>query len=120
MNACAIAFVSQIIRDIQLMVLVAGLILVDIVVLTAWQLTDPVRCSRSVSAAVKVKVNCEPLGLTSKICTAIFLIILFLFFIKVMERDVSYSLLQLDTCSSLYSDLWLIIIGVQKVTIICC
>lgn len=32
-----------------------------------------------------------------------------------MERDVSYSLSQLDTCSSVYSDLWLIIIAVQKV-----
>lgn len=100
------------------MILVAVLILLDIVVLTAWHLTDPVRCSRSVSAAVKVKVNFEPLGLTRKICTATFLT--FLFPIEVMERDVSYSLLQLDTCSSLYSDLWLIIIGVQKVTIVCC
>ncbi|XP_041663831.1 probable G-protein coupled receptor 156 [Cheilinus undulatus] len=74
-----------IIRDIQLMGLVALLILVDFLVLTVWNLTDPVRCSRSVSAVVKV-----------------------------VERDVSYSLSQLDTCSSLYSDLWVILIAVQK------
>lgn len=35
--------------------LVALLILVDMLVLTAWYLTDPIRCSRSVAAVVKVK-----------------------------------------------------------------
>ncbi|KAI3356315.1 hypothetical protein L3Q82_017546 [Scortum barcoo] len=74
-----------IIRDIQLMGLVAVLILVDTLVLTAWNLTDPIRCSRSVGAVVTV-----------------------------VERDISYSLSQLDTCSSVYSDLWVIIIAVQK------
>ncbi|KAE8299217.1 putative G-protein coupled receptor 156 [Larimichthys crocea] len=74
-----------IIRDIQLMGLVALLILVDMLILTAWNLTDPVRCSRSVGAVVKVA-----------------------------ERDISFSLSQLDACSSLYSDLWIIIIAVQK------
>lgn len=33
-----------------------------------------------------------------------------------MERDVSYSLSQLVSCSSLYSNLWIIIVAVQKVT----
>ncbi|KAG8000604.1 hypothetical protein GBF38_017025 [Nibea albiflora] len=74
-----------IIRDIQLMGMVALLILVDMLVLTAWSLADPVRCSRSVGAVVKV-----------------------------VERDISFSLSQLDACSSLYSDLWIIIIAVQK------
>ncbi|XP_070694715.1 probable G-protein coupled receptor 156 [Pempheris klunzingeri] len=74
-----------IIRDIQLMGMVALLILVDMLVLTAWNLADPIRCSWSVGAAVKV-----------------------------VERDISYSLSQLDTCSSVYSDLWVIIIAVQK------
>ncbi|XP_059199112.1 probable G-protein coupled receptor 156 [Centropristis striata] len=74
-----------IIRDIQLMGMVALLILVDMLILTAWNLTDPIRCSRSVGAVVKV-----------------------------LERDISYSLSQLDTCSSVYSDLWIIIIAVQK------
>ncbi|XP_044072397.1 probable G-protein coupled receptor 156 [Siniperca chuatsi] len=74
-----------IIRDIQLMGMVAMLILVDMLVLTVWNLTDPIKCSRSVGAVVKVT-----------------------------ERDISYSLSQMDTCSSVYSDLWVIIIAVQK------
>ncbi|XP_026151834.1 probable G-protein coupled receptor 156 isoform X2 [Mastacembelus armatus] len=76
-----------IIRDIQLMCMVALLILVDMLVLTAWNLSDPIRCSRSVRAVVKVR-----------------------------ERDISYSLSQFDSCSSVYLDLWVIIIAVQK----CC
>ncbi|XP_016377648.1 probable G-protein coupled receptor 156 [Sinocyclocheilus rhinocerous] len=74
-----------IIRDIQLMGLVALLVLVDVVVLAAWGLTDPIKCSRSISAMVKV-----------------------------VERDASYSLSQLDSCSSLYSDLWVILLSVLK------
>ncbi|KAM8856107.1 putative G-protein coupled receptor 156 isoform 1-T1 [Spinachia spinachia] len=74
-----------IIRDIQLMGLVALLILVDLLVLTTWNLTDPIRCSRTVRAVVEV-----------------------------VERDISYSLSQLDTCSSVYSALWLVIIALQK------
>uniref|UniRef100_A0A9J7ZEY3 G protein-coupled receptor 156 n=1 Tax=Cyprinus carpio carpio TaxID=630221 RepID=A0A9J7ZEY3_CYPCA len=77
--------VLQIIRDIQLMGLVALLVLVDVVVLAAWGLTDPIKCSRSISAMVKV-----------------------------VERDSSYSLSQLDSCSSLYSDLWVILLSVFK------
>uniref|UniRef100_A0A672RJA7 G protein-coupled receptor 156 n=1 Tax=Sinocyclocheilus grahami TaxID=75366 RepID=A0A672RJA7_SINGR len=72
-----------IIRDIQLMGLVALLVLVDVVVLAAWGLTDPIKCSRSISALV-------------------------------VERDASYSLSQLDSCSSLYSDLWVILLSVLK------
>ncbi len=49
---CSLVF--QIIRDIQLMGLVALLVLVDVVVLAAWGLTDPIKCSRSISAMVKV------------------------------------------------------------------
>uniref|UniRef100_A0A671M7Q0 Probable G-protein coupled receptor 156 n=1 Tax=Sinocyclocheilus anshuiensis TaxID=1608454 RepID=A0A671M7Q0_9TELE len=74
-----------IIRDIQLMGLVALLVLVDVVVLAAWGLTDPIKCSCSISAMVKV-----------------------------VERDASYSLSQLDSCSSLYSDLWVILLSVLK------
>lgn len=55
MTLMQLYFPSQIIRDIQLMGLVALLILVDMLVLTAWNLTDPIRCSRSVSAVVKVE-----------------------------------------------------------------
>ncbi|KAM6954908.1 putative G-protein coupled receptor 156 isoform 1-T1 [Lycodopsis pacificus] len=74
-----------IIRDIQLMGMVALLIVVDMLVLTTWNLTDPIRCSRSVGAVVKV-----------------------------VERDISYSLSHLETCSSVYSDLWVVIIALQK------
>ncbi|KAM4608465.1 uncharacterized protein gpr156 [Polymixia lowei] len=74
-----------IIRDIQLMSMVGLLILVDMLVLTAWNLTDPIRCSRSVGAVVKV-----------------------------VEKDISYTLSQLDSCSSVYSDLWVILIAVLK------
>ncbi|KAK2839904.1 hypothetical protein Q5P01_013644 [Channa striata] len=74
-----------IIRDIQLMCMVALLILVDMLLLTAWNLTDPIRCSRSARAVVKV-----------------------------VERDITYSLTQLESCSSAYSDLWIVIIAVQK------
>ncbi|XP_029937174.1 probable G-protein coupled receptor 156 [Myripristis murdjan] len=74
-----------IIRDIQLMGMVALLILVDMLVLTAWNLTDPIRCARSVGAVVKV-----------------------------VEKDVSYTLSQMNSCSSVYSDLWVIIIATMK------
>uniref|UniRef100_H3BXT8 G-protein coupled receptors family 3 profile domain-containing protein n=1 Tax=Tetraodon nigroviridis TaxID=99883 RepID=H3BXT8_TETNG len=49
-----------IIRDIQLMGLVALLILVDMLILTTWYLTDPSRCARSLAAVVKVPsdTNC--------------------------------------------------------------
>nr|XP_046221314.1 probable G-protein coupled receptor 156 isoform X3 [Oncorhynchus gorbuscha] len=74
-----------IIRDIQLMGLVALLILLDLLILTAWSLTDPVKCARSIGAMVKV-----------------------------VERELSYSLSQLDSCSSLYSDLWVILLAMMK------
>ncbi|XP_068429325.1 probable G-protein coupled receptor 156 isoform X2 [Clinocottus analis] len=78
-----------IIRDIQLMGMVALLIVVDMLVLTTWTLTDPIKCYRSVGAVVKVG-----------------------------ERDISYSLSQLDTCFSVYSDLWVVIIAVQKICLL--
>ncbi|XP_054888203.1 probable G-protein coupled receptor 156 [Poeciliopsis prolifica] len=74
-----------IIRDIQLIGMVVLLILLEILILTTWNLTDPMRCSRSVRAVAKAT-----------------------------ERDTSYSLSQLDSCSSEYSNIWLIIIAVQK------
>ncbi|XP_047227508.1 probable G-protein coupled receptor 156 isoform X1 [Girardinichthys multiradiatus] len=74
-----------IIQDIQLIGIVVLLILLDILVLTTWNLTDPVRCSRSVRAVAKAT-----------------------------ESDTSYSLSQLDSCSSEYSNIWVIIIAVEK------
>ena len=46
--------IFQIIRDIQLMGLVALLLLVDILVLGTWGLADPIKCTHSVGAVVKV------------------------------------------------------------------
>ncbi|KAG7255030.1 hypothetical protein CRUP_028614, partial [Coryphaenoides rupestris] len=74
----------RIISDIQL------LVLVDMLVLTAWGLADPVRCSCSVRAVVKV-----------------------------MEKDMSYSLTHLDSCSSVYSDLWVILIAAWPNLVYC-
>ncbi|XP_024141676.1 probable G-protein coupled receptor 156 [Oryzias melastigma] len=74
-----------IIRDIQLIGMVFLLLMVDVIVLTGWNFTDPVRCSRSVTAVTTV-----------------------------IQGDVSSSLSQLDTCSSVYSEVWIIIIAVQK------
>ncbi|KAK3569414.1 hypothetical protein QTP86_029322 [Hemibagrus guttatus] len=74
-----------IIRDIRLMGLVAVLVVVDVLILTVWSLTDPVKCSRSVSAVVKV-----------------------------MEFDVRYSLSQMDSCSSHYSVLWVFLLCALK------
>ncbi|XP_057709321.1 probable G-protein coupled receptor 156 isoform X2 [Corythoichthys intestinalis] len=75
---------TRIIRDIQLMAMVAVLILGDLLVLSIWNLSDPIRCSRSLGAVVK------------------------------LDKDVSYSMSQLDSCSSMYSDLWVFIIVVKK------
>ncbi|MBN3286752.1 GP156 protein, partial [Polyodon spathula] len=78
-----------IIKDIQLMGLVAGLMLVDVVFLTTWGLTDPVQCMKSISAALKVSI-----------------------------RDVSYSVSDLETCASMYTDVWIILISVLKVSLL--
>lgn len=50
-------FLFQIIRDIQLMGMVALLILVDMLVLTVWNITDPIKCSHSLGAVVKVNTK---------------------------------------------------------------
>ncbi|XP_060786396.1 probable G-protein coupled receptor 156 isoform X2 [Neoarius graeffei] len=74
-----------IIRDIRLMGLVALLVMVDVLILAVWSLTDPVTCSQSVSAVVKV-----------------------------VEFDVRYSLSQMGSCSSHYSDLWVLLLCAVK------
>uniref|UniRef100_A0A8C6U0C3 G protein-coupled receptor 156 n=1 Tax=Neogobius melanostomus TaxID=47308 RepID=A0A8C6U0C3_9GOBI len=74
-----------IIRDIQLMGMVVLLILVDMLVLTVWNITDPIKCSHSLGAVVKIA-----------------------------GKEVSYSLSQLDSCSSVYPYLWITIVAVQK------
>ncbi|KAK2849767.1 hypothetical protein Q7C36_008550 [Tachysurus vachellii] len=78
-----------IIRDIRLMGLVALLVLVDVLILSLWSLTDPVKCSRAVSAVVKV-----------------------------VEVDVHYSLSQMDSCSSHYSVLWVLLLCALKASLL--
>lgn len=48
--------------------MVALLILVDLLVLSLWNLTDPIRCSRSVGAAVKVELNGDLVKLYTASC----------------------------------------------------
>lgn len=74
-----------IIRDIQLMGMVVLLILVDMLIIIVWNITDPVKCSHELDAVVKIT-----------------------------GKDVSHSLSQLDACTSVYSPLWIIIVTVQK------
>ncbi|XP_023684616.2 probable G-protein coupled receptor 156 [Paramormyrops kingsleyae] len=74
-----------IIRDSQLMGLVALLILIDVLVLSTWGLTDPLQCGKSIRAAAKV-----------------------------LEHEVSYSLFQQEFCSSHYSDIWIVLLSVLK------
>ncbi|KAK7939259.1 hypothetical protein WMY93_002585 [Mugilogobius chulae] len=74
-----------IIRDIQLMAMVSLLILVDILILVIWNITDPIKCSISLDAVAKIEAS-----------------------------EISYSLSQMNSCSSVYSHLWVIIIAVQK------
>ncbi|KAG2457238.1 GP156 protein, partial [Polypterus senegalus] len=75
----------QIIRDNQLLALVSGLVMVDVLVLAAWGLTDPVQCIRTFSAAVKVS-----------------------------ESRISYSASNLEYCSSLYTDVWIVSFSILK------
>ncbi|XP_039599627.1 probable G-protein coupled receptor 156 isoform X1 [Polypterus senegalus] len=74
-----------IIRDNQLLALVSGLVMVDVLVLAAWGLTDPVQCIRTFSAAVKVS-----------------------------ESRISYSASNLEYCSSLYTDVWIVSFSILK------
>ncbi|TRY85619.1 hypothetical protein DNTS_008761, partial [Danionella cerebrum] len=78
-----------IIRDIHLMGLVTLIVLVDLLVLSTWVMVDPIKCSRSVSATMKV-----------------------------IDKDNSLSVTQLDACSCFYSELWVILICILKGTLL--
>lgn len=45
----------QIIKDLQLLAMVAVLVLADAVLLLTWVFSDPVQCFRSLSVSVRVK-----------------------------------------------------------------
>ncbi|NXH12467.1 GP156 protein, partial [Bucco capensis] len=70
-----------IIKDLQLLAMVAVLVLADAVLLLTWVFSDPVKCFRSLSLSLKVT-----------------------------EKGMSCSVSRVQSCASLYSDLWLILI----------
>ncbi|KAL4656586.1 putative G-protein coupled receptor 156 [Arapaima gigas] len=78
-----------IIKDTHLIGLVALLILADILVLTTWSLSDPVQCAKSIRASVQV-----------------------------LEHDVSYSLFQHESCSSVYTDIWIAFLSALKFSVL--
>ncbi|XP_009870724.1 PREDICTED: probable G-protein coupled receptor 156 [Apaloderma vittatum] len=70
-----------IIKDIQLLAMVAALVLADTVLLLTWVFSDPVQCFRSLSVSLRVT-----------------------------EKGMTCSVSRVQSCASLYSDLWLILI----------
>ncbi|XP_014744364.1 PREDICTED: probable G-protein coupled receptor 156 [Sturnus vulgaris] len=70
-----------IIKDLQLLVMVAALVLVDTVLLLTWVFSDPVQCFRSLSVSLRAT-----------------------------EKGMTCSVSRVQSCASLYSDLWLVLI----------
>ncbi|NWU99121.1 GP156 protein, partial [Upupa epops] len=70
-----------IIKDLQLLAMVAALVLADAVLLLTWVFSDPVQCFRSLSVSLRVT-----------------------------EKGMTCSVSRVQSCASLYSDLWLILI----------
>ncbi|NWR51951.1 GP156 protein, partial [Regulus satrapa] len=70
-----------IIKDLQLLAMVAALVLADTVLLLTWVFSDPVQCFRSLSVSLRVT-----------------------------EKSMTCSMSRVQSCASLYSDLWLILI----------
>ncbi|NXS56574.1 GP156 protein, partial [Brachypteracias leptosomus] len=70
-----------IIKDLQLLVMVAALVLVDAVLLLMWVFSDPVHCFQSLSVSLRAT-----------------------------EKGMTCSVSRVQSCASLYSDLWLVLI----------
>ncbi|NXQ55385.1 GP156 protein, partial [Anthoscopus minutus] len=70
-----------IIKDLQLLVMVAALVLADTVLLLTWVFSDPVQCFRSLSLSLRAT-----------------------------EKGMMCSVSRVQSCASLYSDLWLVLI----------
>ncbi|XP_030807213.1 probable G-protein coupled receptor 156 isoform X3 [Camarhynchus parvulus] len=70
-----------IIKDLQLLAMVAVLVLADTVLLLTWVFSDPVQCFRSLSVSLRAT-----------------------------EKGMTCSVSRVQSCASLYSDLWLILI----------
>ncbi|XP_072441410.1 probable G-protein coupled receptor 156 isoform X2 [Chiloscyllium punctatum] len=75
-----------IIKDIQLLGLVAGVIGLDILILVTWGIADPLQCMESLNAGVRV-----------------------------VEKYLSYSITIMKCCVSQYTDIWIILISLLKV-----
>ncbi|KAL6085168.1 hypothetical protein STEG23_031437, partial [Scotinomys teguina] len=71
----------MIIRDLQLLGLVAALVVADVILLVTWVLTDPIRCFQILGVSMKVT-----------------------------GRDVSCSLTNTHFCASRYSDVWIALV----------
>ncbi|NWS51187.1 GP156 protein, partial [Chunga burmeisteri] len=70
-----------IIKDLQLLAMVAALVLADAVLLLTWVFSDPVQCFRSLSISLRAT-----------------------------EKGMTCSVSRVQSCASLYSDLWLVLI----------
>ncbi|XP_010283361.1 PREDICTED: probable G-protein coupled receptor 156, partial [Phaethon lepturus] len=70
-----------IIKDLQLLAMVAALVLADAVLLLTWVFSDPVQCFRSLSVSLRAT-----------------------------EKGLACSASRVQSCASLYSDLWLVLI----------
>lgn len=53
--------VLQIIKDLQLLGLVAALVVADVILLVTWVLTDPIQCLQILGVSMKVR-GCQSLG----------------------------------------------------------
>ncbi|XP_078264781.1 putative G-protein coupled receptor 156 [Rhinoraja longicauda] len=74
-----------IIKDVQLLGLVAGVIGVDVLVLVTWGIADPLECTQSINAGIRA-----------------------------IEKDLSYSVTTIKCCASHYTDIWIILISLLK------
>ncbi|KAF4804932.1 G protein-coupled receptor 156 [Turdus rufiventris] len=80
-----------IIKDLQLLVMVAALVVADTVLLFTWVFSDPVQCFRSLSVSLRAT-----------------------------EKGMTCSMSRVQSCASLYSDLWLILIlGFKSILLLC-
>ncbi|NXM00735.1 GP156 protein, partial [Tyrannus savana] len=70
-----------IIKDLQLLAMVAALVLADAVLLLTWVFADPVQCFRSLSVSLRAT-----------------------------DKGMTCSVSRVQSCASLYSDLWLVLI----------
>ncbi|XP_069491948.1 probable G-protein coupled receptor 156 [Ambystoma mexicanum] len=78
-----------IIKDIQLLGIVAGLLFLDILLLLTWMLSDPVHCVQSLNAAVRMA-----------------------------EKGASCSVTRIQFCTSLYPELWILLLFGFKGTVL--